>query len=65
MTDGDSLTVAALEMPEGVTHEMDPEEVLVSIVAAEEVPEPEVAETEEGEAAEGEAEAEEEAAEEE
>ena len=65
MTEGDSLTVAVLEMPEGVTHEMDPEEVLVSIVAAEEVPEPEVAETEEGEAAEGEAEAEEEAAEEE
>lgn len=52
--EGDSIAVSALKMPEGVATEMDPEEILVSVVAAEEESEPEEGEeASEAEAAEG------------
>ncbi|MDO5034542.1 MAG: 50S ribosomal protein L25/general stress protein Ctc [Actinomycetaceae bacterium] len=38
LEEGASITVSALEMPEGVSTDMDPEEVLVSVVAAEQAP---------------------------
>ncbi|MDO5049571.1 MAG: 50S ribosomal protein L25/general stress protein Ctc [Actinomycetaceae bacterium] len=67
LAEGDVVYASALQMPEGVTHDMDEEEVLASIVVPEEVPETEgdeeaaAGEGEEAEAAEGEeAEAEEE-----
>jgi large subunit ribosomal protein L25 len=68
LDEGDVVYASALQMPEGVTHQLDEEEVLASIVIPEEIPEPEEAEedaeAEEGEEAEAEEGEEEEADEE-
>ncbi|HHT41527.1 MAG TPA: 50S ribosomal protein L25/general stress protein Ctc [Actinomyces sp.] len=66
LDEGDVVYASALQMPEGVTHQLDEEEVLASIVVPEEIPEPEEADEDaeaEGEEAEGEEGEEEEAAE--
>lgn len=53
LDEGDVVLVSALQMPEDVTHSMEEDDVLASIVIPEEIPEPEEGETE-GEEAEGE-----------
>ena len=49
LEEGEVVYASALKMPEGVTHEMDEEEILASIVVPEEIPEPETDEDEEAE----------------